>query len=110
MTATVVERPGWNRKEPNGRAKDKFSTVGTRTGSKAESGGRAGDHRQSPTVIKPDAVEPDGARGTRQHRPGEIRPLREGRKSAEVVGANKTGESRTSEGPKNERTKLNEKL
>jgi len=36
--------------------------------------------------------------------------LREARESAEVIVANKPGESRASEGPKNERTKLNEKL
>ena len=36
--------------------------------------------------------------------------MREGWKSAEVVVATKSGESRMSEGPKNERTKLNEKL
>jgi hypothetical protein len=36
--------------------------------------------------------------------------LREGRKSAEAVVAKKSGESRMSERPKNERTKLNEKL
>jgi len=36
--------------------------------------------------------------------------LREGRQSAEVVVVTKSGESRMSEGPKNERTKLSEKL
>jgi hypothetical protein len=36
--------------------------------------------------------------------------LREARKSAEVIVAIKSGESRMSEGPKNERTKLSEKL
>ena len=36
--------------------------------------------------------------------------MRGGRKSAEVIVARKSGESRMSEGPKNERTKLNEKL
>jgi hypothetical protein len=36
--------------------------------------------------------------------------LREDRKSAEVVVAKRSGESQMSEGPKNERTKLDEKL
>ena len=40
---------------------------------------------------------------------GDPGPERDG-KSAEVVVARKSGESQTSEGPKNERTKLNEKL
>src|ERR1041385_1277629 len=49
------------------RAEDKLSTVGTRTGSEAENSGRAGEHRRSPTVIKLNSVEPDGARGKNQH-------------------------------------------
>ena len=36
--------------------------------------------------------------------------MREARQSAEVVVVNKSGESRMSKGPKNERTKLSEKL
>ena len=100
MTATVVERPGRNREGPTERAADKLSTVGTRTGSEAGSGGRAGDYTRSPTVTQPDPVEPGGARGKSPHGPGEIRPWRGGRKSAEVIVAKKSGERRMSEGPK----------
>ena len=58
---------GRNRKGPNERAEDKLSTVGRRTGSEARNSGRAGEHKRSPTVIKLNPVEPDGARGKNQH-------------------------------------------
>jgi hypothetical protein len=67
MRATVVERPGRNRKGPTERAEDKLSTVGTRTGSEAGNSGRAGEHKRSQTVIKLNPVEPDGVRGKSQH-------------------------------------------
>ena len=67
MTATVVEDQVGNRKDQRERARDKLSTVGTRTGSEAENSGRAGWDKQSPTVIKLNPVEPDGARGKNQH-------------------------------------------
>jgi hypothetical protein len=76
MTATVVKRLVRDREGPNERAEDKLSTVGTRTGSEAGNSGRAGEHKRSPTVIKLDSVEPDGARGKNQHRPGEIPGVR----------------------------------
>ena len=67
MTATVVEDQVGNRKDQRERARDKLSTVGTRTGSEAGNSGRVGDHTRSPTVIKLNPVEPDGARGKNQH-------------------------------------------
>src|SRR6476469_8186183 len=93
MTTTVVERLGRNRKGPTERAEDKLSTVGIRTGSEAGNSGRAGEHTQSPTVIKLNSVEPDGARGKNQHCPREIPGVRASGKSAEVIVVKTPSES-----------------
>jgi hypothetical protein len=48
-------------------AGSKLSTVGTRTGSEADCGRRAGWEQRSPKVIKTQEVEPDGAKGQVLH-------------------------------------------
>jgi hypothetical protein len=51
VATTVAERSGRNPRGPSERTGGKLSTGGTRTGSEAGCGGRAGEHRRSPTVI-----------------------------------------------------------
>ena len=48
-------------------ADSKPSTVGTRTGSEAKCGRRAGEEQRSPKIIQTQRVEPDGARGKILH-------------------------------------------
>ena len=67
MKTTVAERSAWNREELGERAGGKLSTVGTRTGSEAGCGGRAGKHARSPMVIRLHSVKPDGTRGKNRH-------------------------------------------
>ena len=83
-------------------ADSKPSTVGTRTGSEAKCGRRAGEEQRSPKIIKTQRVEPDGARGKILHLPGEISAVRIAEKSAEAVVAKKAGNAA---GAKGRRTK-----
>jgi hypothetical protein len=48
-------------------ARSKLSTVGTRTGSEAGCGRRAGQQQRSPNVIKTHKVQPGGTRGKILH-------------------------------------------
>ena len=102
MTATVAEPQGLAVRRKLKEAEGKLWTEGTRTGSEAGCGRRAGSEQRSPNVIKTHPVEPT-ARGDRFCTlPGEISPVRAGEKSAEAVVAEKAGNAA---GAKGRRTK-----
>src|SRR5260370_5654894 len=63
MTATVAEPQGLAVRRKLKEAEGKLSTEGTRTGSEARGGRRAGSEQRSPKVIKTRQVEPVGTRG-----------------------------------------------
>ncbi len=63
MTATVAEPQGPAVRRKLKEAEGKLSTEGTRTGSEAGCGRRAGSEQRSPRVIKTHQVEPVGTRG-----------------------------------------------
>ncbi len=63
MTATVAEPQGLAVRRKLKEAEGKLSTEGTRTGSEAGCGRRAGSEQRSPKVIKTRQVEPVGTRG-----------------------------------------------
>ncbi len=67
MAATVAEPQGATARGKPKEAEGKLSTVGTRTGSEAGCGRRAGSEQRSPKVIKTHQVEPGGARGQILH-------------------------------------------
>ena len=110
MTPTVAKPQGLAARRKLKEADSKLSTVGTRTGSEAGCGRRAGWEQRSPIVIQTHQVEPGGARGQIQHLTrgdllGESRgEVSRGRSSEEVRQCG------WSEGPKNQGTELGKRL